>query len=91
MLLAIAGAMTLFLGLIAAKVVRGSRIRGDFALLFSAFMAGWLAAEILAVLAPPASDLVVEGLHFGVILLFAVFLGLRWRWAFRRALEGADE
>ncbi len=87
MLASIAAAILIFLALILAKVRKGSKIRDDFTVLISAFIVGWMAAEVLALLSPPELDLVTGALHFTVILVFTVFLALRWRWAFRAALE----
>ncbi len=91
MLVTITGAMTFFLILIVGKVLRGSKILGDFTFLFSAFMAGWLAAEVVAAVVPPSNGLPAEALHFAVVLLFALVLALRWRWAIRMALQEAEE
>lgn len=82
-------AMFIFFLLIAAKIRRGSRIKSDFTLLLWAFIIGWLGAEILELLSPQPFDLVARVIHFLVILLFSVFLALRWRWAIRAAMEGA--
>ncbi len=83
-------ATVVFLFLIAVKVKRRSIMRRDFTFWVWAFMAGWLGAEILALLAPPSLELTVEATHFAVVLLFAVFLTVRWSWALRGAArEGA--
>ncbi|MFQ5838139.1 MAG: hypothetical protein ACE5HJ_05085 [Thermoplasmata archaeon] len=90
MVIAITAAMLLFLLLIVAKVRRGSRIRGDFTLLLWSFVVGWLGAEILDLLSPAYLDLLAEVIHFLVILLFSIVLGLRWRWAIRAAAQGVQ-
>lgn len=87
MVIAITVAVFLFLLLIAAKVRRGQRIGGDFTLLLWAFVAGWLGAEVLDLLSPPPLKILTEIVHFLVILVFSIFLALRWRWAFRIALR----
>jgi membrane protein DedA with SNARE-associated domain len=90
MVITLVVAMLIFLFLIVAKVRRGSRLRGDFTLLLWAFIVGWLGAEVLEVLSPDPLDLLAKAIHFLVILLFSIFLGLRWRWAMRVATQEVE-
>ncbi len=88
---AISGAVAVLLLLISMKLRRDTHIRGDFTLLIWAFMAGWLGAEVLEILSPPSLELLSEGVHFAIILIFAIFLAFRWSWAMGRAVQGAEE
>lgn len=83
----LAVATLLFLALIAAKVKAKSTMRGDFTLWVWAFMAGWLGAEILGLLSSPTLETAVEATHFTVVLLFSLFLAVRWSWALRGAAK----
>ncbi len=81
----LAAATLLFLALIALKVKKKANMRRDFTLWVWAFMAGWLGAEILDLLSPASLETAVEAVHFTVVLLFALFLTVRWSWALRGA------
>lgn len=87
----ISGAVVVLLLLISLKLRRNTHIRGDFTLLIWAFMAGWLGAEVLEILSPPSLELLAEGVHFSIILIFTIFLAFRWSWAMGRAMQGAEE
>ncbi len=81
----LAAATLFFLALIALKVKKKSNIRRDFTLWVWAFMAAWLGAEILGLLSPPLLEVAIDAAHFAVLLLFALFLIVRWSWALRGA------
>lgn len=73
--------------------MRGSQARGGegalgFGIGFSAFLSAWIFTELLGVLAPTAWAEANDGIHFAVLLGFAVWLNVRWGWAFRQAREG---
>ncbi len=57
----------------------------DFGAAFSAFVAGWMATELLEAVAPASWTEVNDVLHFAVLALFGVWMIARWRWALRRA------
>ncbi|MEE9593511.1 MAG: hypothetical protein V3W28_08020 [Thermoplasmata archaeon] len=59
-----------------------------FGIGFSAFLSGWILVELMGTLAPPAWAEISEALHFGVLLALAVWLNVRWGWAFLAAREG---
>ncbi len=68
--------------------VRG-RVRAlGFGIGFSALLSAWILTELLGMLTPPAGAEVSEGVHFGVLLGFAVWLNVRWGWSLRHAREG---
>lgn len=81
------------LAIFLALTVRGPAKRAagavDFGTAFSAFLAGWMATELLESLAPAAWSDAVGVLHFAVLASLAVWMNLRWRWSLRRAQEGA--
>lgn len=83
--------LVLALGLFLARSARARPRRGmgmDFGLAFSAFLAAWIATELFATFAPESWPQVDEILHFAVLLAFATWMNVRWRWALRRAEEG---
>ncbi|OGS50284.1 MAG: hypothetical protein A3K65_05810 [Euryarchaeota archaeon RBG_16_68_12] len=63
---------------------REDRVR-DFGTAFSVFIAGWVAAEILAIALPPEWSGASDVLHLGVALGFAIWINVRWRWSLRLA------
>jgi hypothetical protein len=69
------------------RAPRRDRVLG-FGIGFSAFLAAWILVELVGTLAPPAWAEISEGLHFGVLLALAVWLNVRWGWAFWAAQEG---
>ncbi len=60
----------------------------DFGTAFSVFIAGWVAAEILAITLPPEWSRASDVLHLGVAFGFAVWINVRWRWSLRAARVG---
>lgn len=83
--------LALSLGLFVTRLARRIRARGtgtaDFGVAFSAFLAGWIATELLDIASPQAWGGGDEILHFGLLFLFAVWMIGRWRWALRMAQE----
>ncbi|MEE9593048.1 MAG: hypothetical protein V3W28_05655 [Thermoplasmata archaeon] len=69
------------------RTPRRERVLG-FGIGFSAFLSAWILVELIGTLAPPAWVEIGEGLHFGVLLAFAVWLNVRWGWASLTAREG---
>ena len=63
---------------------REDRVR-DFGTAFSVFIAGWVAAEILAIALPSEWSGASDVLHLGVALGFAIWINVRWRWSLRLA------
>jgi len=63
---------------------REDRVR-DFGTAFSVFIAGWVAAEILAIALPSEWSGASDILHLGVALGFAIWINVRWRWSLRLA------
>jgi hypothetical protein len=63
---------------------RQERVLG-FGIGFSAFLSAWILVELIDTLAPPAWTEISDGLHFGVLLALAVWLNVRWGWAFLAA------
>lgn len=68
------------------RAPRGERALG-FGIGFSAFLSAWMVTELIGTVAPPAWTETSEALHFGVLLALAVWLNVRWGWAFLRARE----
>ena len=66
---------------------REDRVR-DFGTAFSVFIAGWVAAEILAIALPSEWSGASDVLHLGVALGFAIWINVRWRWSLRLARVG---
>ncbi|MFQ5909071.1 MAG: hypothetical protein ACE5JE_09680 [Thermoplasmata archaeon] len=77
----------IFVFRLAADVGRGRRLSGDFGLAFSAFITAWMTTELIAIFAPETWMGADQILHFAVLLGFAAWMNVRWRWALRRALE----
>jgi len=61
----------------------------DFGTVFSIFIAGWVATEILALVLPPDWSPARDALHLAVALGFAIWMNVRWRWALRLARGGS--
>ncbi len=68
--------------------VRGRERAMGFGIGFSAFLSAWILTELLGMLAPPAWAEVSVGVHFAVLLGFAVWLNVRWGWSLRHARGG---
>jgi hypothetical protein len=68
--------------------VRGREIALGFGIGFSAFLSAWILTELLGMLAPPSGAEASDGVHFAVLLGFAVWLNVRWGWSLRHAREG---
>lgn len=83
-------ALALFLVRLAVDLRRGNSPVGDFGVAFSAFLAAWMALEILVTVAPEEWQNTEEVAHFGLLAGFAGWMNLRWRWALRRAREGGS-
>lgn len=84
-------AIVLFLFLF-RLATRGRRPTGDvtdFGAVFSAFVAGWIATELLSLASPASLAGAIDILHLIVIGLFASWIIARWRWALKQA--GATE
>lgn len=84
-------AVVLFLFLF-RLATRGQRPTGevtDFGAAFSAFVAGWIATELLSIVSPQSLAGAIDILHLLVIGLFAAWIIARWRWALKQA--GATE
>jgi len=83
--------LALSLGVFLIRLARRVRGRGawtaDFGLVFSAFVAGWIATELLDIASPQAWGGGDEVLHFALVFLFAIWMNSRWRWALRKAQE----
>ncbi|MFQ5908252.1 MAG: hypothetical protein ACE5JE_05445 [Thermoplasmata archaeon] len=90
MVLALLGlALAIFLArMMLDRTPRRERVLG-FGIGFSAFLSAWILVELIGTLAPPAWVEISEGLHFGVLLALAVWLNVRWGWAFLAAREGS--
>ena len=71
-----------------ARRARGHPAAVEFGAGFSAFVAGWIGTELLAMFAPAAWLGAEEVLHFAVLALFATWMNARFRWALRQAREG---
>ncbi|MFQ6012408.1 MAG: hypothetical protein ACE5LS_02015 [Thermoplasmata archaeon] len=69
--------------------VRGGERALGFGIGFSAFLSAWILTELLGMLAPPAWAEASDGVHFSVLLGFAIWLNVRWGWALRHAREGS--
>lgn len=67
------------------RVLPRETVAVDFGKAFSVFLAGWISTELFGALAPSEWSWTEEVLHFSVLLLFAAWMNLRWRWALRRA------
>ncbi len=59
-----------------------------FGIGFSAFLSAWMLTELLGMFVPPAWAEASDGVHFAVLLGFAVWLNVRWGWSLRHAREG---
>jgi len=57
----------------------------DFGAAFSIFIAGWVTTEILALTLPKEWSVARDALHLVVVLGFAIWINVRWRWALRLA------
>ena len=79
------------LGVFLVRLTRRARGVGtwtaDFGFAFSAFVAGWIATELLDIASPQAWGGGDEVLHFAHVYLFATWMNSRWRWALREARE----
>ena len=60
----------------------------DFGIVFSVFIAGWVATEILAIALPKEWSGASDALHLTVALGLAIWINVRWRWALRLARVG---
>lgn len=59
----------------------------DFGVAFSVFLSAWIATELISIFAPATWSDADEILHFAVLLAFAAWTNVRWRWALRRGRE----
>ncbi len=85
------GSLVAALAVFVLRLTRRPRRRPgavDFGAGFSAFVAGWIATELLAMFAPADWLGAEEILHFAVLGLFAAWMNVRFRWALRQAREG---
>ncbi len=84
-IVSLACVLALFLYRLATPARRkGGRVL-DFGTVFSAFIAGWVATELLAIALPKEWSGASEVLHLAVALGFATWINVRWRWALRLA------
>ncbi len=85
--------LAISLGIFAARLLgdlrHGRRLGGDFGVAFSAFLTAWIATELIAIFAPEEWLGADQVLHLTVLVAFAAWVNLRWRWALRRAAEAA--
>jgi len=88
-LASLAASLTIFLALTAAGRTKRTEGVVDFGAAFSAFLAGWMATELLEALAPASWSDIVSFFHFAVLASFAVWMTVRWRWSLRRAREAS--
>lgn len=58
-------------------------ILSNFNLLMSFFMGGWFITELFEVVAPPPIQEESHYLHFAIMVIFALGITWRWRWANR--------
>jgi hypothetical protein len=83
------GALLLFLVGTATRRQPAPPSETDFGVVFGAFLAAWLAAEVVEVLAPPGLLEAAAVAHFLMLAAVAVWLLARFRSALRRAKGGA--
>lgn len=86
-LVLLASSLAIFLLRMRRGQVRGRERALGFGIGFSALLSAWILTELIGMLAPPAWAEVSVGVHFGVLLGFAVWLNVRWRWSLRHARE----
>lgn len=65
----------------------GPTTETDFGLVFGAFLAAWVATELLEFLAVPEMREVGEALHFFLLATLALWLNARFFTALRKAKE----
>ncbi|MFQ5908000.1 MAG: hypothetical protein ACE5JE_04105 [Thermoplasmata archaeon] len=70
------------------RTPRRGKVLG-FGIGFSTFLSAWILVELIGTLAPLAWAEISDTLHFGVLLALAVWLNVRWGWAFLAAREGS--
>ena len=72
----------------AAKHRKGHRsILSNFNFLMTLFMGGWFITELLEVYAPPAIHESADFGHFIIMVIFAVGITWRWKWAEKLSRE----
>lgn len=88
-----ASILLLLLGavLLALANIRRGRKEGEgmtgFSTLMLIFVVGWLSAEILMAVSQQPVKHVFHFAHLVILVIFAVVLTLRWRWAVREAVR----
>jgi hypothetical protein len=85
---ATAGALALFLVGTAMRRQPAPASETDFGVVFGAFLAAWLAAEIVEVVASPSLKEAGAAVHFLMLAAVATWLMARFRATLRRAKEG---
>jgi len=83
----LAASLAIFLAQATGGRTKRKEEAADFGTVFSAFLAGWMATELLEALAPASWSEAVTVLHLAVLASFAVWMNVRWRWSLRRARE----
>lgn len=81
----LAGVLAVFVYWLATPRRKGEDGILDFGAVFSVFIAGWVAAEILTIAIPSEWTGPGDALHLAVAFGFAVWMNARWRWALRLA------